>query len=1257
MELEQFFVSISDFFGFIAKKAERGITSLFGSSNERQLKKYEARVEAINKLEGKYREMSDDELKEQTVLFRQRLFDGETLDDILEEAFAVCREASRRVLGLRHYDVQLIGGMVLHSGAIAEMMTGEGKTLVATLPAYLNALEGKGVHVVTVNDYLARRDMEWMGPLYMSLGLTVGNIQANMSTRDRQAAYSCDITYGTNNEFGFDYLRDNMRPARRGDSSFDQERQQSQGPLHYAIVDEVDNILIDEARTPLIISGPSEDDVTKYGKADAVARQLVKDEDFTVDEKDHTCNLTDIGIRHAERLAGVESFYTAGNMHWPHLIDNALKAHHLYKLNVNYVIRDGEIIIVDEFTGRLMEGRNWSDGLHQAVEAKEGVRVKKENQTLATITLQNFFKMYDKLSGMTGTASTEAVEFWKIYHLDVITIPPNRPVQRKSFPDKIYKTEREKYEAVVEEIEKVHKWDVLTLNNDNEYWGTVESETDSEVLFRPKGAKEAQSIAKSGIKSLQRKGCPILVGTTSIAKSELISKMLDRKGIKHQVLNAKPENVGREAEIIAQAGRLGAVTIATNMAGRGTDIILGGNPETLAWSIFQHKYPTRLDVPREEWNAKIQEIETTERMKEEGDEVRRLGGLHIIGTERHEARRIDLQLRGRSGRQGDPGQAQFFLSLEDELVRVFAGDWVKNILTRLGMEDGQAIENAMVSRRIEGAQKKVEERNFEIRKGLLDYDEVMDVQRKRVYSYRQRILDNGNTRDFVGEMIDYVVKKRVKEYLDPNFGPMAFADYASKDDQFGVEFEPRQFRSMSFREAEDCARDYARRMAETQVLDAIDENLSYDVPEEEWNWQALAAFANQKWKAALRDGDLRKVGRDDVAQFLIKKSSDYIDRVDISRVASVLEPNYGAQSVSVFAKIMFGLKIDPASFKGLEPEQIYEKVRAQVLDLYREKEVQFPVVSGLIHYTIRDESGRRLNREGIIEWAKRRFGIDLPGDELKNMQRRQIEEDLFGISRKSLAGQSADVEELDRRLKKIFENQKVNIDKITAAREEKIRRNEKITLEDRIALKKKDPDLADLCRWIDERFGANVTPAEICDWDVLFVRNRLESLIEEKYNPEIRRAERHIILSFLDGAWKEHLLTMDRIKAGVGFRGYAQSDPKVEYKREGMAAFEKMWTAIFENVLHTLFQTENLNERFLESVWVESEATHESYAPPAATQASGGGDIGAQQDAAIEASKASRPQTIRNKTERVGPNEPCPCGSGKKYKKCCGRKK
>ena len=537
--LERTFEIVSDTFGAVAQGLERGITSLFGSSNARYIRRLMPRVQAINAREPQYQQMTDAELREQTDKFRKRLEAGETLDDLLIDAFAVCREAGRRVLGMRHFDVQLMGGMVLHSGAIAEMVTGEGKTLVATLPTYLNALEGKGVHVVTVNDYLARRDMEWMGPLYMSLGLTVGTIQNNMPNSERQQAYSCDITYGTNNEFGFDYLRDNMRPAARGDNNYPLEYQQVQGPLHFAVIDEVDNILIDEARTPLIISGPAHDDVNRYRLADKIARQLRRDTDFEVNEKEHSCHLTDDGIRRAEELAGVESFYTAGNMEWPHLIDNSLKAHHLYKLDVNYVVQGDEVVIVDEFTGRLMPGRNWSDGLHQAVEAKEGVRVKEENQTLATITLQNFFKLYDKICGMTGTAMTEAGEFWKIYQLDVIAVPTNRQLYRINHPDVIYRSEREKFEAIVEDIERMHKWDVVLPAAGEEVFGTVLREADDSIEFQPKGTKERQTIPKSKIKGLETKGRPILVGTVSIEKSERLSGMLDRKGVKHQVLNAK----------------------------------------------------------------------------------------------------------------------------------------------------------------------------------------------------------------------------------------------------------------------------------------------------------------------------------------------------------------------------------------------------------------------------------------------------------------------------------------------------------------------------------------------------------------------------------------------------------------------------------------------------------------------------------------------------------------------------------------------
>ncbi|MDO4586034.1 MAG: SEC-C metal-binding domain-containing protein [Planctomycetia bacterium] len=1243
------FENISNFFTSITKWIENFITSIFGSSNERMLKKLQSRVDAINALEPKYQGMSNDELKEQTVKFRERINAGETVDDILNEAFAVCRETSRRVLGLRHYDVQLIGGMVLHFGNIAEMMTGEGKTLVATLPAYLNALDGKGVHVVTVNDYLARRDREWMGPLYQALGLTTGLIQSNMSTEDRQAAYACDITYGTNNEFGFDYLRDNMRFAKRGDERFPLSSQQSQGRLHFAIVDEVDNILIDEARTPLIIAGPAHDDVSKYKAADVIARQLIKEVDFKVDEKDHTTNLTDEGVIHAEHLAGVESFYTVGNMHWPHLIDNALKAHHLYKRDTNYVIKNGEVIIVDEFTGRLMEGRSWSDGLHQAVEAKENVRVKEENQTLATITLQNFFKLYDKLSGMTGTAMTEAGEFWKIYKLEVIAIPPNKKVKRINHADLIYKTETEKYNAVVDEIERIHKWDTIVVKGE-EYLGTIAKEDESQLEFIPKGEKNAQSIPRSSIETIEYKGRPILVGTVSIQKSEVISAMLNRKGIKHQVLNARPENIGRESEIIAQAGRLSTVTIATNMAGRGTDIILGGNPETLAWSILQTKYPTRLDVPSDEWNALVEEIEQREKMKQEGERVRQLGGLYVIGTERHEARRIDLQLCGRCGRQGDPGDARFFLSLEDDLVRIFAGDWVKNILTRIGMEDGQAIESRMVTRRIEGAQKKIEERNFDTRKSLLEYDEVMDMQRKRVYSYRQQILDGGNTQEMIRKMIESQVQTHLNDYLDPNYGAASFASKASK--RFGVEFEMKQFRGLDAKSAEEYAIDHATRMAETQVLDAVEENLSKDVPEQEWNWQALTKTANMRWRTNLRDSDLKKIGREDVAEFLIEKAEKFVKGVDLSSDLPALDAQYGIRSACDWIRGKFAIDLNPDQYKNTDVQPFIDQVMQFVLDKYHEKEVRFPVMAGLIHFTVHDQNGKHYDRDKIVDWAKRRFNTTLSNDALKNKQRQEIEELLFDVSQKSALEARKHYETLQQKLNLIFKNQHVDIDKIQAIRDFRIARNERISVDDLIKLDKKDVQLSELCQWLNTHFDKELTPNEIADWDVLYVRDRLESIIEDRYNPEMRKVERSLILGILDSAWKEHLLVMDHLKSSVSFRGYAQVDPKIEYKREGMRVFEMMWNGIFERVTDYIYRVEQLDENFIGSTWTETEASHESVSSTAVVD-----DIKQQQEAAIDASKEHKIVTIRNKVERVGRNDPCPCGSGKKYKKCHGLNK
>ena len=1264
MDLQDSLDGVGDFFGSISKWMENTITKWFGSSNERELKRITPRVARINALEPTYQAMSDSELRDQTALFRKRLAAGETLDDILEEAFAVCREASRRTIGLRHYDVQLIGGMALHEGKIAEMMTGEGKTLVATLPAYLNALEGKGVHVVTVNDYLARRDMEWMGPIYLSLGLTVGSIQSNMSTLDRQHAYSCDITYGTNNEYGFDYLRDNMRYARRGDENFPPEAQQSQGRLHYAIIDEVDNILIDEARTPLIIAGPAHDDVSKYREADKIAAQLtpvVKDDkgeiisgDFEINEKDHTTNLTDEGVRRAERLAGVESFYTVGNMHWPHLIDNALKARHLYKKDVNYVIKDGEIVIVDDFTGRLMEGRTWSDGLHQAVEAKENVKVKEENQTLATITLQNFFKLYDKIGGMTGTAMTEASEFWKIYKLDVLAIPPNRPVQRKTMPDLIYRTEKEKYDAVVDEIERVHKWDELTDDTGAVFHGLIKKESDEEIEFLEKGQRDAVRVPRARIKEIRRKGRPILVGTVSIQKSELISSKLAQRGIKHQVLNAKPENVGRESEIVAQAGRLNAVTIATNMAGRGTDIILGGNPETLAWSIFQTKYPTRLDVPQDEWKKCVEEIEQREHMKEEGELVRSLGGLHIIGTERHEARRIDLQLIGRCGRQGDPGEARFYLSLEDDLVRIFAGDWVKNLLTRLGMEDGQAIESQMVTRRIEGAQKKREEFNFDIRKNLLEYDEVMDMQRKRVYSYRQRILDGGNTKDFVMQMIESQLDRHLSEILSPTYGTEAYAAFAAR--QLNVEFEPKNFRAISAGEAAEYAIEHARHMSEAAVLDAVEENLSEDAPEEEWNWQALAKTANARWRTALRDVDLKKVGRENVAEFLLERANHFCDSVKLDAGAPLLEPHYGIRVACRWLRDKFGVVIDEATAVTMEPDAFRALARQKTIEGYVEREARFPVLAGLAHFTIRDQNGKRYDREGVAEWAAERFGVDMGVDDLKNKQRGEIEEELFAVSRVAAKRVEPFYEQMREKLDALFKEEDVDIDLLQKKRDEKIARNDRITSSDIRKIRRDAPKLAELCDWLNGDLNQHLTVEELSDWDVLLLRNRVESIIENQFNSEMRKVERSLILGILDASWKEHLLVMDHLKSSVGFRGYAQVDPKVEYKREGMRVFDAMWDGVFERVTDYVYRIEQLDENFISSTW--SSANRPNAAVKEEQQAAVSAEVQRtqrQQEEAIEASKEKKVETFRNKTPKVGRNDPCPCGSGKKYKHCCGK--
>ena len=926
--------------------ADKLVKKIFGSSSDIFLKNVKPIIQQINDWEPKLQAMSDDELKAQTPKFKEmiarhiegiddkeerRKAEQEILHKILPEAFATVREGSRRVTGMRHFDVQMIGGVALHQGRIAEMRTGEGKTLVATLPSYLNGLTGRGVHVVTVNDYLASRDAEWMGKIHKFLGLTVGCIQNDMDDVERKDAYACDITYGTNNEFGFDYLRDNMK--------FDVDSLVQ--PDHYfAIIDEVDSILIDEARTPLIISGASDEATDKYFTANEIIPHLErghKDEetkvttgDYLLDEKNHSSVLTEAGVSKAERLLGVSNLYDPSNMDLLHCVEQALKAHTLYKRDHHYVVQDGEVIIVDDFTGRLMHGRRWSDGLHQAVEAKEGVKIERENQTLATITLQNYFRMYEKLGGMTGTAETEAEEFGSVYGLDVVMIPTNQPMVRKDTPDVIYRTLPEKWDAVVDEIKGLHS-----------------------------------------------EGRPVLVGTVSVENSELISSKLKAIGVPHKVLNAKYHE--QEAEIIAQAGRKGAVTIATNMAGRGTDILLGGNPESLARDYLKRMEINPDEATEEQFEEQLRNAKAV--VAEEHKEVTSIGGLHILGTERHESRRIDNQLRGRAGRQGDPGSSRFVLSLEDDLMRIFAGDKVRSMMEWLGMEKGVAIESKTVSKQIERAQKAVEARNFETRKHVLKYDDVMNRQRETIYGLRRQLMFEPEHREYL---------------LGEN----------------GV------------------ARDL--------LHDLTDSMLSLTVTPDQW---------------------------------------------DVN--------TYAAEIESIYA-------IDPArdagvNFKTMKPDEIQELIWQKASANYAEKE--------------------------------------------------------------KLAG-----------------------------------------------------------------------------------------------GESLRAYERYIMLNIIDSQWKDHLLSIDHVKQGIGLVGYGQKDPLVEYKKQSFDMFQDMLDRIDTNTVKALFNLEIVQRDEQEEI----ERLERLEMQRARRQAAGMAFTGAMSGAEAAGAEAARHTPFVRDTPKMKPNDPCHCGSGKKFKKCHG---
>jgi len=1232
------------------------VSRLFGSANERAVKSTgylrprnaaehtvvpSSILDKTNTLEEAMKVLSDDALRDLSIGYRERVKKGESLESLTPEAFAACREAARRTKGMRHYDVQIVGGAIMHAGNIAEMVTGEGKTLVATLAAFLNALEGKGVHVITVNDYLARRDCEWMLPIYNALGVSAAFIQSDQEGDVKRHAYNCDITYGTSSEFGFDYLRDNMKPGRHDDDKFHPYYRQCQRtPLNFAIIDEVDNILIDEARTPLIISGPAFSDPRQYEKADDIARKLNELERkarldmkaagtmnlqgtegdglpvlmpldaakidpqnpppkgvyFEIKEKEKTCHLTDMGVREAEKLADVESFYTAGNMEWPHLIDNALRAHHIYAIDRNYMIakdpRENDqlgIIIIDEFTGRAMFGRQWSDGLHQAVEAKhrkQGVKIKEENQTLATVTLQNFFRLYKKLGGMTGTAMTEANEFWKIYKLDVVAIPTNQPLKRVNAPDLVYKNDGDKWTAVMEEVVEVAKT-----------------------------------------------GRPILIGTTDVANSEKLSGMLKRNGVKHELLNAKPENVAREAEIVAQAGRLNAVTISTNMAGRGTDIILGGNAETLAWAILKKNadadgrlmYPTRLEIPNDVWAKTIEEIEAKEQMKAEGRKVAEMGGLHIIGTERHESRRIDNQLRGRAGRQGDPGSSKFYLSLEDGLMRMFGGERLRRLMNSpwIGMKDGEALESGLLTKQIEKAQRKVEEYHFDQRKNLLEYDEVMDYQRKRTYGVRQGILDGQNPRFVILQMIDDQIVQAAKTYSAEKYGQASYASFASNE--LGIEFEPNDFRGANAEEAVQVAHGRAADIAPTFIGELMDENMNPDEDAKDWKWQEFSRAINARYNLTTTDRDLKKIGRDDLHEYLAAEAAKSIDLVDLSAGARFLEPNFGAESLADWARLKFTLKVSGEELSNKEPAELVELLQRKVREAYRQKDIEFPVQIGMSKFMpAKTTPDRRPDRDQLYRWAAGRFAgaTGLNEEMIRTDARPKIQEMLVKVS--ASIAPAIDYPELVAEVKEIFSGTKVG----------------------------EAADANELVAWCTEKLKLDLDAAKLTGVSESDAIHTVLNAFDLKYRPEMHQTERGLVLEQLDSAWKAHLLTMDHLRSVVGLAGYAQEDPKIIYKREGMQLFDVMEKGIQERVAESVFRMEDVGDDAVDAaMWAGAQArqaTADSILSARRPAAPSQEEI--QTNSSNEAPK--KIETIRNVGKKAGRNDPCPCGSGKKYKNC-----
>ena len=1253
---------VGDAFNNVVEGSLGFVTRLFGTANDRAVKSIgynrpknaEAHtvipgsiLEQVNRLEAGMSSLSDEALRGLSVTYRERFKKGETLDQLLPEAFAACREAAKRSKGMRHYDTQIIGGAILHKGNIAEMVTGEGKTLVATLPAYLNALAGEGVHVITVNDYLARRDCEWMLPIYNTLGVSAAFIQSDQDNDIKRHAYECDITYGTSSEFGFDYLRDNMKLYKHDAAAHPYYRQVQRTPLFYAIIDEVDNILIDEARTPLIISGPAYTDIRNYERSDEIARKLTELERtaraelkrtrtdllfqgqegdglpvvmpldplkvdpqnlppkgvyFEIKEKERSIHLTDLGVREAEKMADVESFYTAGNMEWPHLIDNALRAHHMFHLDRHYMIapdpRENNqlgIIIIDEGTGRAMHGRQWSDGLHQSIEAKhrkQGVQIKQETQTLATVTLQNFFKLYGKMCGMTGTAMTEANEFWKIYKLDVVAIPTNSPLRRINAPDLVYKTERDKWDAVVGDIVEMNKT-----------------------------------------------GRPILIGTTDVAKSEMLAALLKRKGVKHELLNAKPENVAREAEIVAQAGRKHAVTISTNMAGRGTDIILGGNPETLAWARLKQLkdadgrplYPTRLEIPNDIWTKTVAEIESKETMKAQGREIAEMGGLHIVGTERHESRRVDNQLRGRAGRQGDPGSSRFFVSLEDQLMRIFGGERLVRMMNSplIGMKDGEALESGLLTKQIENAQRKVEEYHFEQRKNLLDYDEVMDAQRKRIYGQRQAILEGENPRSIILNMIDGRLQDAVQRYTGIDYGTASFAEYAGK--MLHADFAASNFRGCNADEATNTAKEKAADASHTFLLEALEENLNTDEDPKDWKWQEMARTVNSRYGLTTDVQALKKIGRDNLSEVLIHDAETAILATNLDGGRRFLEKNYAMESLLDWGRQTFGLKGTLAEVTDKEPEALLGLLRVKVAQSYSEKDAEFPVTVGLAMYLPeKTRAGRTPDRDNLFAWSMQRFSastVPMSEEIIRTEPRATVKTHLMQASTSVVP--AVDFSALTAKCREIFRGSK--------------------TVE--------TDDAKEVVALVQAQLSIDLEADKLAGGKPEEAIQTVLNALDAKYRPEMHQTERSLLIEQLDSAWKAHLLQMDHLRSAVGLRGYGQEDPKIAYKREGMQLFDEMWKGVQERVTESVFRMEDVADETVEqAMWagaqsVQAQAVSAMQARPAAMEAQ---QKSAQQMTTnnTQSGEPKKTEPIRNTMTKAGRNDPCPCGSGKKFKNC-----